>query len=494
MLEKFQLKRKQQLNLSLKLIVLSALASGLYPLIYLYASNFALISSIEQFLYFLVIFLVYPILFFIVIKFMSQLVNLEIDKRLLIFTFLNFSVCLCLILYGTNGFSKKTAVILIAISFLLAFFLKNYLDRVVKFQFLLAFVGFLFLTPTLMSYVGYDQNWYAETTKSIQPKLKAKPNIYLIQPDGYIGFSQVNRGFYNYDNSNFKSYLQSQNFNIYPNYRSNYYSTLTSNSSLFTMSHHYYGYNSSDREFLFARNIIVGENPVLSILKDNGYDTNLILENGFLLVNRPEVAYDYCNISIDDVPMLSDGFSIKKDISADLMTKISKTSENPQFYFIERIFPGHISTYEHTSKGKETERLDYIKALEDTNKWLMEVVGTIAEKDPKGLIIIAADHGGFVGYDYSAQSIETPKTDDHVYSIFSSLLAVKWPSDETSFEDELLSSVNLFRVLFSYLSKDSSILETLQDDNSYLKINDNTNNGLFEVWSDDKVKLKKLEF
>ena len=493
MLTKIQLKRKTKLNANRKLIVLCGLASGLYPLIYLYSSNFALISSLHQFFAFSAIFLALPTILLVSLYYGSQFFKIGNDKTLLVFTFLNLSICCCLLLYATYGFNKKVIVILIFVSFLLALIFSNYLDKIVRFQFLLAFVGLLFLMPTLIGCMKYKNDWYADTTKAIQPEFKKKPNIYLIQPDGYVGFSQVNRGFYNYNIEGFRSFLESQDFTLYPNFRSNYYSTLSSNSSLFTMNHHFYGYTNSDKELLFARNVIVGENPVLSILKNNGYTTNLILENGFLLVNRPRIAYDTYNISLDEIPILSNGFDINKSVNVSLQESISKSSEQPQFYFIERILPGHISTYKPHSKGKEIERLNYLEELAEANKWLTEIVNLITKQDPNSLVIIAADHGGFVGYDYSAQSIETPNSDDHIYSMFSSLLAIKWPAEKPDYKDELLSSVNLFRFLFSYLSQDSTILKTLQDDKSYLKLNDDINDGLFEVLDKSGTVLKKID-
>ena len=62
----------------------------------------------------------------------------------------------------------------------------------------------------------------------------------MIQPDGYVSFSELKKGYYNYDNTDFEQWLSHQGFSLHHNFRSNYYSTLSANSSLFAMKHHYY--------------------------------------------------------------------------------------------------------------------------------------------------------------------------------------------------------------------------------------------------------------
>jgi hypothetical protein len=66
--------------------------------------------------------------------------------------------------------------------------------------------------------------------------------------------------------------------------------------------------------------------------------------------------------------------------------------------------------------------------------------------------------------------------------VFSSALAIKWPNNDVpEYDDRLKSSVNLFRVLFSYLSEEDSYLQHLQEDKSYLIIEEGAPNGVYEV-------------
>jgi hypothetical protein len=53
-------------------------------------------------------------------------------------------------------------------------------------------------------------------------------------------------------------------------------------------------------------------------------------------------------------------------------------------------------------------------------------------------------------------------------SIFGAKLAIKWNGvHHSEYDSQLKSSVNLFRILFSYLSEDKLLLNNLQPDASY---------------------------
>ena len=69
---------------------------------------------------------------------------------------------------------------------------------------------------------------------------------------------------------------------------------------------------------------------------------------------------------------------------------------------------------------------------------------------------------------------------DLINSIFTSALAIKWSGVSPEFEAELKTPVNLFRILFSYLSDNKAYLKYLQDDKSYAIINNNAPVGVYE--------------
>jgi hypothetical protein len=104
--------------------------------------------------------------------------------------------------------------------------------------------------------------------------------------------------------------------------------------------------------------------------------------------------------------------------------------------------------------------------------WLKATVSYIIKEDPNALIIIGADHGGFAGFTYAQEALNKIADKEHIYSIFGAQLAIKWNADVEDYDDNLKSGVNLFRILFSYLSKKKTYLNNLQDDGSYKLLKD----------------------
>src|SRR5690606_15150026 len=122
-------------------------------------------------------------------------------------------------------------------------------------------------------------------------------------------------------------------------------------------------------------------------------------------------------------------------------------------------------------KEIDIERTRYLNGIKDANVWLEELIGYITKNDPNGIIIINADHGGFAGFAYSLQSQYKTNNKLKKNSMFGTLLAIKWNDDNAKqFDRNLKTNVNLFRVVFSYLSQDKALLNNLQEDASYVHL------------------------
>jgi hypothetical protein len=133
---------------------------------------------------------------------------------------------------------------------------------------------------------------------------RKKPNIYFIEPDGYSGKEAMSSMPYNYENPMY-DWLGENSFTVYKNTRSNYPITLVSNASAFSMKHHYFGNNLfGEYEVENARQIIIGNNPVISILKNNNYKTFFITEVSYFQQNLANRNYDYFNINNSEIPFL----------------------------------------------------------------------------------------------------------------------------------------------------------------------------------------------
>ena len=471
------------LNSSKDYPVLAALGAGLYPLGHYYSNNFTFINSWNHFWFFVLVFILCPVIIFYCIHRIAKNNAFLNRYRKYIIPVLNLSVFTLLIVISTYGFQKKLMALVLLITFGLAILLYKHIKKFVVVQFILALIALLSFLPTLFSYLNYDQDWIEQPDDIVSVVFKRQPNIYLIQPDGYANFKELKNNTYNFNNAKFENFLEVNAFKLYDNFRSNYFSTLSSNASLFSMKHHYYSNNRSNSNEVFnGREIIVGDNPVLSILKSNNYKTHLITETTYLLSNKPEIKYDYSNITVEEVPYFSKGFDYNRPVIEDLKIALDSESESSNnFYFIQKILPGHVSTYKHRSEGKIKEREVYIERLGLANTWLENITTVINNHDPNGIVIILADHGGFVGFDYTRASNIKQQDRDLTYSIFTTALAIKWPEDVSEFDANLKTNVNVFRVLFSYLSDNKTYLKALETDKSFRPIREGAPFGVYEL-------------
>ena len=130
------------------------------------------------------------------------------------------------------------------------------------FQFLLAIIGVFTLVTNISKQLNYSKDWMIQPDEIEKAVFKKRPNVYFIQPDGYVNFSEIGKGYYEIDNNAFKQYLEQNDFKIYDDIRSNYNSTLVSNTSIFMMKHHYLNSGFNFTETIDGREIIIDQNTV----------------------------------------------------------------------------------------------------------------------------------------------------------------------------------------------------------------------------------------
>ncbi|MEX0995615.1 MAG: hypothetical protein WDZ45_01040 [Flavobacteriaceae bacterium] len=457
--------------------LIAGIASGLYPWAFYYSNNFKFVNSPEHFYFFLLFFIILPTASYYLIYFLMRRNALLLFKKVVlpfVSSFVFFYLAM-IALYTQVGYKKIALAVFLAVVVSVACaFVKKLYPKILTVQFLLVFTTIFTLYYYIKPYIFSSDKWLEQPAVIQNVEFKKKPNIYVIQPDGYVNFSELNKGHYNFDNSEFEKWLQNEDFILYENFRSNYTSTITSNSSMFAMKHHYLSQQDE-------RKTIMDLNPVVKIFKKNNYKTHFLAEKPYLLVNRPNISFDYMNYEMDEVPYLSIGLNYRRDIIKDL-DAVLKNDEEANFYFFEKILPGHITTFKNLAKPKEIEREEYLNNLKKANEWLRELVSKIAAHDPNGMIVIVADHGGYVGWDYTRQTHMKSQDRDLLYSGFSSALAIKWPENKLPAKDlKFKSSVNLFLNLFAYLSDDYTLLDEYQEDASYIEIKEGAPRGTYRV-------------
>src|SRR5690606_28324045 len=465
---------------------IAAIAAGLYPLLFYYTNNYKMINSWGHLGYFTTLFLLAPIVIFFVVHYLSKVAFFQKGKDFVLpfLIFFFFSFFLNVTLYA--GFSWGRTFIVLAIAIVFTLLLRKYFKKIIVFQLILAVIGIFTLTPVVLKQLNYSKEWMKQPDNIESAVFKKKPNIYFIQPDGYANFSELKKGNYNIENAEFENFLAENNFKTYPNFRSNYAATLPTNSSIFMMKHHYYNEGSDFTETIDARNVIVSDNSVLRILKNNNYRTFFITEQPYFLTNKPKLGYDFCNFSTKEIGFVTTGIGKPKDVIQPFKDYLEEYPEGSNFFFVEIFNPGHITNTIDDSKGVAGEREHYMESLKESNRKLTELTNTILKKDPGALIVIMADHGGFVGMTNTGETYTKNTDPDFVNSIFSTILAIHWPNGQApKFDTKLKTSGNLFRILTSYLSEDDSYLSNLQPDESYIIINSGAPQGIYKYLDND---------
>lgn len=462
--------------------LLAGISVGFYMILFYYSKNFSLVNSPVQLLYFTAYYILIPMaVLYLVFRIMGA-TKLKPYRRNFLFTGMIAFFAYYIIQINSLPVSKKLAfAVIVATACLLSLKFSKYYKLLIMLLFLMSVFNLRPLAKTAMAAITSSDEWRQQPDGIEGVVFKERPNVYYIQPDGYTNSSNLKSSVYNFDNSNFEGFLHEKGFKVYEDFRSNYYSTLLSNSSMLSLKHHYL---QQDVEQYKTRSIIVGDNPVLTIFKNNKYRTILLTEKPYLIMNRPGMGYDYCNINYSEIPFLKDGWENNWDIIAPLKYQVKQNGLSGNFYFIEKFKPGHIHGRREHSLGVEQEKQEYLQKLREANIWLKEVIAAIETSDPDGIIIIGADHGGFAGYKYTGES--TIKTDDPelVRSIFGAMLAIKWNSNRAKeYDGELDTCVNLFRTLFAYLAHDKSYLEHSQEDGSYMRMTEPA--GIYKYIDDE---------
>ncbi|KGO92569.1 hypothetical protein [Flavobacterium subsaxonicum] len=470
MLEKFKNKIFKFIDSPKDVPVLAGISIGFYMILYYYSKNFSLANSWQQLAFFVAYYMLLPVVVLYAGFKILGVFKLHNYKRQFLFVGIALFMGFFLLQLSFVGSYKKPAFLAIAVLAIAAsFWLKKYYKLFILLLFFMSVFNLMPIAQVVNAAVRSSSAWKQQPDNITNAVFKERPNIYYIQPDGYASFKNLSDSNHNFDNSVFQGFLKQSGFTLYDNFRSNYFSTLLSNSSMFSMKQHYI---ERDVNVYGARDIIVGNNAVLQVLKHNNYKTHFLTEKPYLLINRPNLAYDYCNIDYASLPYIKDGWEDVKDIDAAL-AKVIKPSESGNFYFIEKMAPGHIHGLKVYSEGVQGEKDFYFDKLKSANIWLTKTIKLIESKDPNALIIIGADHGGFVGLEYTGQSTKKINNPTLVRAVFGAGLAIKWNNPAfTEYDGGLKSSVNLFRTVFAFLAKDKKYLDNLQENGSYINMSD----------------------
>ena len=185
----------------------------MFPAIFYSVKNFGLVYSSRHLLFFTICFVIIPIIISVVVNTVLSSYKYHQLKQhwnpffsfvyfLGSINFLNFGGKLELLLYPF--------ILLGGIVFSYGF--KAHFSKFLFFQFLLTVYALCKLGLGFFNYTNFSSEWKTQNDDIEQIKLIHRPNIYLFQPDGYVNFSEIDKGYYNIDNSVFENYLTQKGF------------------------------------------------------------------------------------------------------------------------------------------------------------------------------------------------------------------------------------------------------------------------------------------
>jgi hypothetical protein len=328
----------------------------------------------------------------------------------------------------------------------------------------------------------------AEIYAGIQ--FKSMPNIYLIVPDSYPS-NPLLKKFFNFDNIEFSAELERSGFRIYDNYFSSYPYSVESMHSMFSMTHNYFD-KSIGNDAIKLREVIAGRgNNVINVLRNNGYksvyahETDYLLKkNCFIEACLPRLSeYERLqknlkHFSFFNFPAINRAYNVRTAMH----NEIERTKEGSRTFVYKHFMDAHsgLKNYEKRYASRLNEfRKHYPKKIEDANKTLLDEVRQITAQDRTAIIIIVADHGTWAGAERTGAGL----TGNEILDKLNVFLAIRWGSDYNGeYDNDIKTSVNLFRYIFAFLSQSERILETRVPDDGYLRYG-----GVWKVVASGKV-------
>lgn len=316
-------------------------------------------------------------------------------------------------------------------------------------------------------------------------RFKEKPNIYFMVLESYHGADWL-QSFCQLDNSAFVDDLTTMGFTVYSNAFANYYVTVQSLYSIFSMAHHYNLQDAGNMDAHGFRPLLSGGvyNPVLEILKNNGYRIEYLLADTYLYF--PEMAQRHLDRMFIDknnpfYPLATLVWPIKiedrtvPNYREHLLEELFKHTENttPRFVFM-KAGVRHIMTSEWPPPVEKFKKF-YTRLFEAENLFLQQFCSLILENDPDAVIILAADHGAFV-YSYGWwDRTANPNTFIKEHNLDPEMvvrdntdvfLAIKLPGQDTE-PLPVRSLINLFPELFHHLNDNPELPSLRAADDCY---------------------------
>lgn len=318
-------------------------------------------------------------------------------------------------------------------------------------------------------------------------KLDRTPNIYLIILESYHGFGAM-KELYGFDNRSFHALLDEMNFVVADETFANYTNTMASLHSFFLMGHHYAAGMFGNDDSLYVRGFLSGSgiyyNPVLNILKQNGYSIVFLLPSDYYY--RP-------GAGLVDMSLLSGGWRLAplkisfprflgdepNTLVPDYDLQVSQAitrwpSDKPAFFFIKMGAEHSSSTHAyHYQTDRDEFVRKYVNAVKQSNLTLESLCHQIIEKDPEAIVVLAGDHGARSYKDSRKEFPDLVRENGLAAELAAKdmhdvLLAIRWGQDIEPERYPFRSLVNVMRFVFYRLCSDKALIDSAAKDDSFV--------------------------
>jgi hypothetical protein len=333
--------------------------------------------------------------------------------------------------------------------------------------------------------------------KTEKLKIENKKNVFFILVDSMTNINGMKElGIYQ-NNEPIINELTQRGFTHYPNF---YTSLQPTEYALYTYLN--MSYLDEDRvayqaDKLFRIENIIGEGKVYKLFKENGYTINLLHEKNLFIGDNCIV--DYCfSPENDHKAKILDIFSFlflphiakyveshsslffnpkfrstNNDLALQFSQQINKLNlQKPNFTYIHAFtYPTHtaceIEIMDRCNEKVEISK--YNVRVQETGKFISEMIQSILIKDKNALIIFAGDHGPYISQKCTRDGV---RSRDQILERQGAFLSIYWGSTyHGKYDEQIKSSHNLFRYIFSFLAQNESILINNEKDDAYTLYN-----------------------
>lgn len=290
------------------------------------------------------------------------------------------------------------------------------------------------------------------------------PNIYLLVYESYVPNETMLA--YGIDNSAQENFLIDQGFTLYPHNYSVGPHTLASMNRTFNVT------LAPSRP---NRHGVSGDGVVHDLLRSLDYRVLGIFPYDYMFRGVGPHYDDYIPEEGDIVPSYELLLSaiwmgeFRYEIGLETISNeeyvqakrevFAAPGGEPIFLYTHSRFPGHT---QDSGVCQQNETEQYAIDLRKANEEMRQDVAAIVAHDPDAIVIVAGDHGPYLTKNctrlrnhYDLAEITRLDLQDR----YGSFLAVRWPTEDYSDYDQITVLQDLFPAIFSWMYRDSSLLD-----------------------------------